>query len=232
VANPDWHGDTGLSFSVFDGEQWSEASADVTIHVDAVADGATLTIEPARGLVGESIPLHVAAVTLDQDGSERLTIRVTGLPEGASLNAGIRQADGTWLLGSADLPSLLLTLPQGQAQRFDLGIIAETTEAHGSISTTSESLPVTVENPVSFVPPGSLTTGHPTQVFENANPENIDRRIEHTASVTDFATEVLAREAVVLPQRPVEDVQPLGDMLVTIRNQSIGAKPNLVMLYG
>ena len=221
VADKDWHGDTRLSFSVFDGAKWSEASAEIAIHVEAVADESSLLIEPARGLVGETIPLTLAASTLDLDGSERLTMRISGLPDGAKLSAGIRQTDGTWLLSSADLPSLMLTLPQDGAQQFDLAITVTTTERNGSASTTSGSLHVTVDAPVSIVPVGSPPTGRPTQVFVNTNQENAERQIEQSVDVTELPSEVSLRESAGLPERPIEDVRPVGDMFVTIRNQSI-----------
>lgn len=221
VPDKDWHRDTHLSFNVFDGESWSDTSADVTIHVEAFADGVSLMMEPARGLPGETIPLQLSAASLDLDGSEQLTMRIAGFPEGAKLSAGIRQPDGTWLLGSSELSSLLLTLPQGQSQQFSLAIIATTTEDNGSTSTTSGSLHVTVDAPVSIVPAGSPTTGQPNPVFVNTISEDRQRHIDHIASVAEFSTEAPTVESTSLTERPFDDIRPVGDMLVAIRPLSI-----------
>ncbi len=212
VADKDWHGDTRLSFSVFDGETWSADSAEVSIHVEAVADGASLTMEPARGLAGETIPLQFAATTPDLDGSEQVSILIAGLPEGAKFSAGNRQADGTWLLGSTDLSSLMLTLPQGQAQRFVLAITATTTEDSGSASTTTAMLHVTVDASLSIAPVSSPPTEHQAQAFDSTVSENGERHIGQTASITEFTKDLPSRESAVVPDRPVDD------MFITIRN--------------
>lgn len=67
----------------------------------------------AQGGSAQPIPLDIQAVLVDTDGSETLSIVVSGLPAGALLSAGTHNPDGSWTLVPAQLTGLTLTLPAG-----------------------------------------------------------------------------------------------------------------------
>ena len=62
------------------------------------------------GVAGaRTVALSIAAGLTDTDGSETLSVRVAGLPSNATLSAGVRSVDGSWLLTAAQLAGLTLT---------------------------------------------------------------------------------------------------------------------------
>src|SRR5262249_39274707 len=85
-------------------------AATVSITITPVGDTPTLTVTPAAGVQGAAIPLSIQAVLTDTDGSETLSITISGVPAGASLSAGVNQGGGVWLLTPAQLAGLTLTV--------------------------------------------------------------------------------------------------------------------------
>lgn len=65
---------------------------------------------------------------MDTDGSERLTLLVTGLPEGATLTGGKRGPKGTWLLTPNDVEELGIELLPDFAHDFTLRVQVIATE--------------------------------------------------------------------------------------------------------
>ena len=60
------------------------------------------------GTVGCEIALSITASLVDTDGSETLTLKLSGLPATATLNHGLKLANGTWRLTPTDLLGLKL----------------------------------------------------------------------------------------------------------------------------
>jgi Ca2+-binding RTX toxin-like protein len=111
-----------------------EAKADTPIVSAAKSTAAVARISTLSGTTGNDIirgdqyattatfALVTTAALSDTDGSEALSIRISGVPAGATLSAGSRQSDGTWLLGSNDLTGLTITAPT--ARNFALRVTA------------------------------------------------------------------------------------------------------------
>ena len=118
------------------------------IEVTPVADAADLFVSPVAGLVGETIDLRIAAELTDADGSETLTVRITGMPNDAQLNTGVLADDGSWLLTSDQLAGLRLTLPNGSANSFSLSVTAISLDANGDQTEVTKDLEVRVDAPV------------------------------------------------------------------------------------
>ena len=95
------------------------------------------------GATGETtVALDIAAALSDTDTSESLSITLSGLPEGASLSAGM-ETDGVWTLQSEDLDDLSMTLPEGYAEGFQLDVQATATEtAAGDTASTAATINV------------------------------------------------------------------------------------------
>jgi VCBS repeat-containing protein len=112
-----------------------------TIHVtvNAVADLPTLSVAAASGNAGAPIALNIASALADTDGSESLSIRVSGLPAGATLSAGQLNSDGSYTLSPAQLAGLTLTAPSGANGDFNLIVAATSTESGPAAAGQSQS---------------------------------------------------------------------------------------------
>ncbi|CAN0342236.1 unnamed protein product, partial [Phaeothamnion confervicola] len=122
----------------------STRTADLQIDVAAVADAPALAVANASGTEDHAVPLDIQAALDDLDGSETLSVTVSGVPAGGHLTAGIDNGDGTWTLAPGDLPGLAYVPGADAAGIFTLGVTATATEANGSTSLHSASLAVDI----------------------------------------------------------------------------------------
>ncbi|QGJ69328.1 Hypothetical protein PBC10988_10020 [Planctomycetales bacterium 10988] len=84
----------------------------IPVTIEAVADTPNLTVPAVVvGELGDDFHLNIIASLKDGDGSENLKVIIEGVPDGLSLSAGTKQADGTWHLAAGDLVDLSLTVP-------------------------------------------------------------------------------------------------------------------------
>ncbi|MDP2696479.1 MAG: Ig-like domain-containing protein, partial [Thalassospira sp.] len=105
-------------------------TADMAVEVTGVADGATLAVENAGGSEDSAIALAIDTELLD--GSENISVTISGVPDGADLSAGTDMGDGNWTLDLADLTGLTLTPPANYSGNFDLTISVTTTDGADS----------------------------------------------------------------------------------------------------
>ncbi len=110
------------------------STASFTVHVAGVADAPNLLVTNEVATAGTATPLSISSSLVDTDGSESLSLTLTGLASDASLNHGIHNTDGSWTLSSGDLSSLSVTSTSADAGVNTLHIAATSTEA-GSGST-------------------------------------------------------------------------------------------------
>ena len=95
-----------------------------SLNLDAAGDG-----DPSAGTGVTSIPLDISAGLTDTDGSETLSITISGVPAGATLSAGTyNSATDTWTVNQADLGSLSVDSVNGIDDDFTLTVTATTTE--------------------------------------------------------------------------------------------------------
>src|SRR5262249_27795761 len=107
-----------------------------------VVNPPNLTVSDATGNEGQAIPLLIRAGTVDTDGSETLSLQISGLPATAALSAGTRIANVFWTLTAEQLNGLTLNA----ADNFTavLTVTATTTQrATGATATTTRTLLVT-----------------------------------------------------------------------------------------
>ncbi|WP_199231078.1 hypothetical protein, partial [Azospirillum sp. TSO5] len=137
----------------------AEATKSETLHVtvDPVTDTPTLTVTSARGSEDTAIALTINPALTDTDGSEALSIVISGVPTGAMLSAGTHNADGTWTLTPAQLSGLTITPPSNSDVDFDLTVTAIAKDGVAIEATKSETLHVTVD-PVTDTPTLSVTS--------------------------------------------------------------------------
>ena len=113
----------------------------------------------ASGEAGKAIVLpEISAALTDTDGSETLTLEISGIPEGAVLSDGngntftATDAENTVDVSDWDFAHLSITPPEG-ASDFDLEVTATSTEqSTGESATQSQTLSVDITNAASNEP--------------------------------------------------------------------------------
>ncbi|RXJ61916.1 hypothetical protein CRV06_12105, partial [Halarcobacter anaerophilus] len=89
-----------------------------------------------------SYPVDISAALSDIDGSETLSVLITGVPEGATLSKGVDNGDGTWSIvvpeGDTSISDSLTITVLPDTKDFDLGIKAVSTESNGGDTNIAE----------------------------------------------------------------------------------------------
>ncbi|WP_417826211.1 calcium-binding protein [Thalassospira povalilytica] len=133
--------DLGVTAQSADGEDVATTTGGITVDVAGVADAPTLDVADAAGSEDSAIALDIDAGLTDS--SEVLSITISGVPDGATLSAGIDNGDGTWTLSPDQLEGLTITPAEDFSGSFDLGVTA--TSADGEdVATTTGSITVDV----------------------------------------------------------------------------------------
>jgi Ca2+-binding RTX toxin-like protein len=139
--------------------------ADQTVSVSAIASDRTastpsLAVQAATGNEDTAIPLKIVAGLTDTDGSESLSIKITGVPTGATLSAGTSNGNGSWTLTPAQLANLTITPPKNSDAPIKLTVTATSTESNGGATASkSAALAVTV-NGVADAPTLTVSDTH------------------------------------------------------------------------
>jgi len=148
TPNANYGGPDSFQYTVTDTGDGSDAAltstaATVGITINAVADVPALAVAPAFGVQGSPVTLSTQAALSDTDGSEVLTITVSGVPTGAALSAGTNQGGGVWTLTPAQLSGLKLT--GAGSGVFTLHVVATAMEtSNTSTASAVVELPVSV----------------------------------------------------------------------------------------
>lgn len=100
----------------------------VSVTIRAVADAPTLSASAATGVEDKWIDLSIQSALVDVDGSESLSLTITG-PAGFTLSAGTETAPGVWALAPADLVGLKVLPDRDSDADFQLTVTATATEA-------------------------------------------------------------------------------------------------------
>jgi Ca2+-binding RTX toxin-like protein len=119
-------------------------TATLDVAVSGVADAPGLTVSDASGTEGSPIALDITSALSDVDGSESLSVMVSGVPAGATLSAGVDNGDGSWTLEPGDLDGLAVTPAAGNTEDFTLTVTSTAAEADGDTALTSATLDVGV----------------------------------------------------------------------------------------
>ncbi len=103
TPNANFSGTDKFTYQASDGAAASNP-ATVTITVLPSPDAPILILQPATGTEDTVIPLDIEVVVIDP--AEVVTIDITGVPAGALLSAGTKNADGSWTLTPPQLAGL------------------------------------------------------------------------------------------------------------------------------
>ncbi|WP_162138100.1 beta strand repeat-containing protein [Pararhodospirillum photometricum] len=170
-----------------DGTTTANTTITVPVTVNAVADQVTVDAQNTTAAEDTTIPLTITTATPDTDGSETISLTISGLPSGATLSAGTPNADGSYTLTPAELSGLTLTPPANFSGTIDLTVVSTTTEAeNGSFTTATDTLSVTV-TPVAdapVLPAASAVGNEDTAIPLNLAPVLTDTDGSETLSIT------------------------------------------------
>ncbi|MFS2009296.1 Ig-like domain-containing protein [Azospirillum sp. CT11-132] len=158
----------------------------LAVTVTPVADTPTLLTPAVHGNEDTAITLTITAASTDSDGSETLSVRITGMPDGASLNHGTHNGDGSWTLAASDLAGLTYTPPANAHGTVDLSV---TVTAHDGTDTAAvtQTLSVTVD-PVNDKP--TLPAAHATTVIAAGTTDH--PAVVADATITDVDSSVMS----------------------------------------
>ncbi|MDO9713981.1 tandem-95 repeat protein [Paracraurococcus lichenis] len=148
-ANSDVDFTLGFSATLTDTGNGISVSKVITgterVTVQAVADAPEVNAADVSGLEDQPIALGLGARLTDTDGSEQLSLVLSGVPAGATLSAGTRNPDGTWAIAPADLPALAMTPPRDFSGNITLTLQATSSDHDNSTATTTTHFSVHVE---------------------------------------------------------------------------------------
>jgi Ca2+-binding RTX toxin-like protein len=129
-------GEYDISWMVVNG---GDATKDSSVAINDIEfrNGATV--------YGTPVDLPLLVNLADSDGSESLSVTISGLPSGAAFSAGTDLGSGTWSFTKAELSGLMLLPADDYTGTMNLTVTATSTEAsNGSVASTSTAMAVTV----------------------------------------------------------------------------------------
>ncbi|MGN7614112.1 calcium-binding protein, partial [Magnetococcales bacterium HHB-1] len=119
-------------------------SASCVVDIQGEADAPTLALKDTTTREDQQIALDLQSALMDKDGSETLSIIISGVPTAALLSAGERLDDGHWLLTKEHLHGLTLTPPENSDKDIQLQVTATATEQDGDAISTTATLQVAI----------------------------------------------------------------------------------------
>lgn len=145
----DFSGSIPLTVTATSAEDGTTATETQNFSVDVtgVADAPEVTVQDARGDEGDALPLSLSAALTDTDGSETLSVEISGIPEGVTLSDGQTTFEGpTASIPQSSLGSLQAIPAAGFVGSFVLTVTAIATEADGDTAQTQQTLNVTFDD--------------------------------------------------------------------------------------
>jgi hypothetical protein len=117
---------------------------------------ARLSVADVEGVEQQSIPLNL---TMDAgDGAGDVQLRLSGLPEAASLSAGQKLADGAWVVTARDAPDLKVLTPDIQKpERHTVAVEAVETKT-GSLAAPTQEMQLSIVPRNVIVEPAAAST--------------------------------------------------------------------------
>ena len=119
-----------------------------TVDVTAVADAPIVAVPPVAVSGNEDTAIAIpglSAALADIDGSEVLSVKISGVPAGALFSSGSNNGDGSWTIPVADLAGLTITPPLNYAGTMALTLEAFSLEvSNGQTASSSASFTVDV----------------------------------------------------------------------------------------
>ena len=194
---PNYSGPASFTYTVVD-DAGAQSTATVTFEIEAAADQPVLTVQDVSGQAGQPLALDIAAALTDTDGSEVLSLTLSGLPAGSLLSAGTANANGTFTLTPGDLAGLTLTPPTGVSGDVTVQVTATATEqSNGASAAVTTAFILTL--PVANQAPDDIALDN-SHVLENEkgwvvgslSVSDPDAGDSHVLAVSDARFEIVA----------------------------------------
>lgn len=130
---------------------YHESTREGTVHipVQAIATPPNLMVEDTcfDNVTNGStfVDLFIESSLADKDGSENLTVVITGIPNTAALSVGLRNSDGHYTLMPEDFENRITLQLLNSTEPFEINITAIATElTTGEMVYTNSSLSVSI----------------------------------------------------------------------------------------
>ncbi|MDD2368061.1 MAG: hypothetical protein PHQ90_02085, partial [Sulfuricurvum sp.] len=131
------------------GDTWKDSSLALS-NANFVVDGIAYSAPIALTALASAASLN------DTDGSETLSVMISGIPSGAILSNGTDNGDGSWTLTADQLANLYILPPDNYTGTLDLTVTATATESsNGDTASVSENFSITVSETTSTVTTGT-----------------------------------------------------------------------------
>lgn len=158
---------------------------------------ASLEVTDSRGSADSPIPLLVSAEP--PAGGDDLVLKISGVPDGAYLTAGLRRADKSWSVPQAALEKLSLITHDHASRNIDLAVAGFTAQS-GEMVTPVKELTVSISPPPATITPASAPPASAAIKFEAAlaatSPSAIPKPMSNVMQVLSSpeSTTVLLRD--------------------------------------
>ncbi|MCP4345548.1 MAG: hypothetical protein GY795_08480 [Desulfobacterales bacterium] len=177
-----------VSATSADGENTATATGSLEVTVIAVADKPELNVvSNVSGNKGEPISLSINSPSLtDTDGSESIkgnSVTISGVPETASLSAGVNNGDGKWTVHVNNLSGLTVT--SSEKGTLNLTVSATSVEESNQDEATETSIIRVNVNP---------TAEPPVIILDDTVTGNEDESIplDISINVSDSSSEIIS----------------------------------------
>lgn len=144
TADPEFEGVAGFDYTIRDSQN---LTATASVHIPfGRATAPSLVVQKslvaiAHGTGGTSVKFPIITRLVDTDGSETLSIKVSGVPTNLSFNDGTNLGGGVWQFTEADLPNLTLNLPGSYTTNAThLTVQVTSTEINGGFTASTSSV--------------------------------------------------------------------------------------------
>jgi len=106
----------------------------------------SFVVPGVAGNYGAPIDLSsISAGLVDKDGSETLSVTISGIPAGAIFDSGVKNVDGSWTFSEADMAHLHLLPGAGYTGTMNLVVTATATETTtGATASTSQNMSIEI----------------------------------------------------------------------------------------
>ncbi len=171
-----WHGTVAVTVAATGIEPDSGATrintSNFNVVVRAAADTPNATALNSTGAEDGVIAFSgLSAALVDTDGSEVLSVKIRGIPEGSILSAGANNGDGSWTIPTTSLASLTIRPPKDYSGVMSLTLEAYALDADGSTATRAVPFTITVTPvaDIASIDPRNVTGTEDTPLALNLN---------------------------------------------------------------
>jgi hypothetical protein len=113
-------------------------SANVPLHIEAVAHAPIMSVADVSGHENAPIGLNINAAGVDTGTPENVNVVISGVPNGGEFSAGVNNGNGTWTVAESALHNLTFTAPHNYTGDVTLTATAWATESsNGSTASSS-----------------------------------------------------------------------------------------------